>query len=100
MPLPGWPDVGNEKVSFKLPRKMNTERFGIKRGESVLISRGDPLKSRVTEGSVTEVDLDTKTLVVNVNGKFPDFDLKTARFRIDCFANRTTFERQLTALLM
>merc|ERR1711933_691343 len=99
MPLPGWPDVGNEKVIFKLPRVLNTERFGMKRGESVLISRGDPLKTRVTEGSVMEVDFNTQEFVVNVNGRFPNFDY-SSKFRIDCYANRTTFERQLTALLM
>jgi len=99
MPLPGWPDVGAEKVAFKLPRELDLEKFSIKRGESCLISRGDPLKSRIAEGSVTDVDFNTRLIVVNINGKFPDFDFKAARFRLDCYANRTTFERQLTALL-
>lgn len=99
MPLPGWPDVGQEKVAFKLPRNLDKEKFGIKRGESVLISRGEPLKTRIAEGSVTECDLDGRQIVCNINGRFPDFDFKKARFRIDCYANRTTFERQCTALL-
>lgn len=101
MPLPGWPEAGNEKVVFKLAsnKGFNAERFAMKRGESVLISCGDPLKTRVTEGSVMDVDIQGRSLTAVVNGKFPDFDTKIQRFRLDVYANRTTFERQLTALL-
>eukprot|EP00928_Gymnodinium_smaydae_P007176 TRINITY_DN12595_c0_g4_i1.p1 TRINITY_DN12595_c0_g4~~TRINITY_DN12595_c0_g4_i1.p1 ORF type:complete len:1288 (+),score=379.94 TRINITY_DN12595_c0_g4_i1:88-3951(+) len=99
MPLPGWPVEGNCVVNFWLPRYMNQERLAFKRGESVLISRGDPLRSKVTEGSVTDVDLIGRQLSVNVHGKFPDFDKSEAFFRLDTYANRTTFERQLSALL-
>mmetsp|Transcript_158679 Transcript_158679/g.304459 ORF Transcript_158679/g.304459 Transcript_158679/m.304459 type:complete len:1518 (-) Transcript_158679:143-4696(-) len=99
MPLPGWPDVGSQKVTFRLPYGLDKERVRFKRGESVLISRGEPLKSRIAEGSVVEIDFIDPRLIVQINGKMPDDPGSKNRYRVDVFANRTTYERQVTALL-
>ncbi|CAK0844624.1 unnamed protein product [Prorocentrum cordatum] len=97
--LPGWPEVGHTHVTFKLnPRSVDRSRFSLKTGESVLVSRGHPLQSRVGEGSVKFADFATQELVVMVHGKWADFE-PNAMFRLDSYANRTTFERQLTSLL-
>merc|ERR1712050_282811 len=66
------------------------------RAESVVISRGDPLRSKVTEGSVTDIDFIERSLTVNINGSMP---AEGGLYRLDLYANRTSYERQVTALM-
>lgn len=94
--LPGWPDRGTEFVGFALPWGTDLERLRIKRGDSVILSRTDPFKDRVGEGSVAE--LGPKKLVVHLAAAMPD-DAKSTRWRLDTYVNRTVYERQITALL-
>lgn len=94
--LPGWPDRGTEFVAFKTPWGVDLERIRIRKGDSVVLSRTDPLKDRIAEGTV--VDIDRKKTVVNLNGKMPG-DARQARWRLDAFANRTVYDRQVHALL-
>eukprot|EP00927_Polykrikos_kofoidii_P035357 TRINITY_DN29931_c0_g1_i1.p1 TRINITY_DN29931_c0_g1~~TRINITY_DN29931_c0_g1_i1.p1 ORF type:complete len:1315 (+),score=272.70 TRINITY_DN29931_c0_g1_i1:68-4012(+) len=94
--LPGWSDRGCEFVSFTMPRMVDFERLRLKRGESVVISRSDPMKDRIGEGSV--VDMDKWKLVVNVSCKMPE-DAKQVTWRVDSYANRIVYERQFGALL-
>ncbi|CAE7194983.1 Upf1, partial [Symbiodinium microadriaticum] len=98
-PLPGWPAAGQEEVHFSLGPHATEERSQFKAGEQVLISRGDPLKNRVCEGSVREVDFIGRVMIVSVNGKMPEDPWMVRRYRIDKYANRTTYERQVNALM-
>ncbi|CAE7772409.1 unnamed protein product [Symbiodinium sp. CCMP2592] len=98
-PLPGWPTAGQEEVHFSLGPHATEERSQFKAGEQVLISRGDPLKNRVCEGSVREVDFIGRVMIVSVNGKMPEDPWMVRRYRIDKYANRTTYERQVNALM-
>jgi len=99
MPLPGWPNNGQQSVAFKLPWDCNAETCRFKASESVLVSRGDPLVSRICEGSVKSLDFVDKRVTVTLNGQLPDDYWGRLRFRLDAYANRTTYERQVTALL-
>jgi len=96
MPLPGWPDEGSQKVHFVMPRGTHEERCRFKRAESVIISHGNPLRERVCEGSITNIDFMGRQMTVNVNGMFP---VDSSLFRVDLYANRTSYERQVTALM-
>lgn len=99
MPIPGWKNVGSQKVAFKLPRSIDRDRCRFKKGESVLISTGHPLKSAIGEGSVTEFDIEGRSMVISMNGHMPTTSRKKLRIRTDLYANRTSFERQVTALM-
>merc|ERR1719383_21827 len=67
--LPGWPDKGTEFVAFSTPPRCDLERLKFRKGDSVLISRGDPMKDKIAEGSI--VNLDHKKIVVNLMGSMP-----------------------------
>uniref|UniRef100_A0A7S1FIN7 AAA+ ATPase domain-containing protein n=1 Tax=Noctiluca scintillans TaxID=2966 RepID=A0A7S1FIN7_NOCSC len=99
MPIPGWKSAGSQKVGLKLPRSIDPDRCRFKKGESVLISTGHPLKSAIGEGSVTDFDIEGRSMVVNMNGHMPTGCRKKLRIRTDLYANRTSFERQVTALM-
>jgi len=71
----------------------------LKKSESILVSRGDPLKSRICEGSVQDIDFVDRRLSVTLNGQLPEDPWGKMRFRLDIYANRTTYQRQVTALL-
>ena len=95
-PLPGWPNRGSQVVKFKLPRGTTEERCRFSPPESVIISADDPRKTKLCEGSVMDVDFVTRSLVVGIDrSKLPE----RAAYRIDSYANRTTYERQVAALL-
>eukprot|EP00927_Polykrikos_kofoidii_P023547 TRINITY_DN21660_c1_g2_i1.p1 TRINITY_DN21660_c1_g2~~TRINITY_DN21660_c1_g2_i1.p1 ORF type:complete len:927 (+),score=153.31 TRINITY_DN21660_c1_g2_i1:316-2781(+) len=94
--LPGWVDGGTELLVFSLPQQVDTERLRFRRGDTVLVSRGDPLRDRVGEGTV--MDLDRGKLVVSFAGRLPN-NGKGVRWRLDAYANLAVYERQLAALL-
>eukprot|EP00928_Gymnodinium_smaydae_P028365 TRINITY_DN21647_c0_g1_i1.p1 TRINITY_DN21647_c0_g1~~TRINITY_DN21647_c0_g1_i1.p1 ORF type:complete len:1434 (-),score=328.59 TRINITY_DN21647_c0_g1_i1:95-4396(-) len=94
--LPGHTESGSEFVVFSMPRDADLDRLRFRVGESVLLSRGDPLHDKVGEGSV--VDMDEWKLVVHLFGKMPD-DAKSQRWRLDAYANRTVYQRQMRALV-
>merc|ERR1712194_493357 len=97
--LPGWKDEGTQTVAFAIPWGCTEEKLRFKKGESVILSRKDPLKHRICEGSVRNVDFIDRRLIVNMNGQLPRDDSYTNKYRIDVYANRTTYERQVIALL-
>ncbi|CAJ1380771.1 unnamed protein product [Effrenium voratum] len=97
--LPGWPNFGTEEVIFNLPHNLTEERCRFKSGEQVVISYNDPMKNRVCEGMVRDLDFRGHSLVVNVSGRMPEDPWQRKRFRIDQYANRTTYERQVAALM-
>ena len=43
-------------VRFLVPREVNTERLRFRKGDSVIISKGDPLCARQGEGTVLDLD--------------------------------------------
>eukprot|EP00933_Yihiella_yeosuensis_P026926 TRINITY_DN20892_c1_g1_i1.p1 TRINITY_DN20892_c1_g1~~TRINITY_DN20892_c1_g1_i1.p1 ORF type:complete len:867 (+),score=166.57 TRINITY_DN20892_c1_g1_i1:27-2603(+) len=95
--LPGWVDDGSETVAFHMPRHIDLDRMRFKSpGDAVLLSRGDPIKEPVAEGTVTSVS--RSKLVVNFSRKLP-VNSKNARWRLDCYANRANYERQFSALI-
>merc|ERR1719330_480083 len=97
--LPGWTNTGSQTVAFKLPWNCNEEKCRMKAGESVIISRGDPLKRRICEGSVRDVDFIDRRITINLEGMLPEDPSFKFRYRVDTYANRTTYERQGIALL-
>jgi len=99
MPLPGWPNTGSQVVAFKLPWKCTQETIRIKQSESMLISNGDPLKSCIVEGSVQNIDFVERRMVLCLNGCLPADPWGQKKYRLDVYANRTTYERQVVALL-
>ncbi|CAK8992409.1 Hypothetical protein SCF082_LOCUS3083 [Durusdinium trenchii] len=97
--LPGWPQLNTLEVHFRIPDRVKEENCRFKPGENVVISLNDPVKNRVTEGMVKEVDFVGHVLVVDIQGQMPEDPHRMMRYRIDNYANRVTFERQVTALL-
>jgi len=97
--LPGWPDAGETKVAFILPDDINTERCSFRRGESFCVSLGHPLRSRLGEGSVVDIDFKARRIYVSMNLKLPEDPKGARRYRLDIYGNRTTYERQVGALL-
>eukprot|EP00931_Biecheleriopsis_adriatica_P009036 TRINITY_DN11014_c0_g1_i1.p1 TRINITY_DN11014_c0_g1~~TRINITY_DN11014_c0_g1_i1.p1 ORF type:complete len:1316 (-),score=349.92 TRINITY_DN11014_c0_g1_i1:5-3898(-) len=97
--LPGWESFGAEEVTFRLPGYVTDENCRFKAGEQIIISRGDPLRRFVCEGSVKEIDFRARLLICSIGGKMPEDPWRTEKFRIDQYANRTTYERQVHALL-
>lgn len=94
--LPGWPDGGMEFVAFRMPWTADVDRLRFKKGEAVIVSRSDPLKDAIGEGVVDSVD--RKKLVVNLSATLPK-DARTSTWRVDAYANRVVYERQMQALV-
>jgi len=94
--LPGWADKGAEFAAFGLPNGLDPDHIRIRKGDSVVVSRGDPLQDRIAEGTV--IELDRRKIVVNLAGSMPN-DARQSLWRLDASANRTVYERQMTALL-
>eukprot|EP00929_Paragymnodinium_shiwhaense_P048372 TRINITY_DN24467_c0_g1_i2.p1 TRINITY_DN24467_c0_g1~~TRINITY_DN24467_c0_g1_i2.p1 ORF type:complete len:1552 (+),score=350.85 TRINITY_DN24467_c0_g1_i2:87-4742(+) len=93
--MPGWKDKGRENVVFLMPEDVNVERLRFGRGENVVVSRTDPLKDRIADGTV--VTIDSKKITILLSGEMPKEDGE-ARFRVDATINRTVYERQLVTL--
>ncbi|CAE8719992.1 unnamed protein product [Polarella glacialis] len=97
--LPGWPETATQIVFFLLPRGTTEGGCRFKSAESVIISWGDPLKARLCEGSVSSIDFRSRQLTVKINGTMPEDPYSRFKYRIDNYANRTSYERQVVALL-
>lgn len=94
--LPGWPDGSSEYVAFWMPKNVDLDRLRFKKGESVVISRTEPLTDAIGEGVVESIDW--RKLVINVHAKLPP-DAKSVTWRVDSYANQVVYERQVKALL-
>lgn len=94
--LPGWSDKGAEFVAFGAPAGLDPDHLRFRKGDSVILSRTDPLQDRIAEGTL--VELDRRKIVVNLSGTMPE-DARQSLWRLDAYANRTVYERQMTALL-
>jgi len=101
------------RLVFIIPSSMQIDRLRMRPGDSVLLSRTDPLKDYHAEGIVDSaptaaedglgVDWEErrKPLVVTVEGELdgkPE-QIQEGTWRLDKAANRTAYERQFQALL-
>lgn len=101
------------RLRFDIPWNLELERLRMRPGDSVLLSRSDPLKDFQAEGIVDSaptaaedgLELDAeerrKPLVITVEGELagkPE-QIQAGTWRLDKAANRTAYERQFQALL-
>lgn len=99
LPLPGWPDEGSETVEFKLPSWVHESRNRFAAPQNVIVSRawGDPVKGKLHEGVVRDVNYGLRLLSVTLRGHIRTELSK--KYRLDIYVNRTDYERQVGALL-
>lgn len=85
------------QITLKMPSKamVDVERLRFKRGDSVILSATHPLRDRVGEGQVA--DLNGSIIVVVVEGA--EAPQKGSTWRVDKGSNRLSYMRQLNSLV-
>lgn len=85
------------RVTLVAPTGVAKERLKFKKGDGLLLSRSHPLLDMLTDGTV--MDITPKGIVVGLAElkELPD-DFKTASWRVDKSANKTSYQRQMASL--
>ena len=84
------------QITLKMPKsKVDVERLRFKRGDSVILSATHPLRDRVGEGQVA--DLNGSIIVVVVEGA--EAPQTGTTWRVDKGSNRLSYIRQLNSLV-
>lgn len=107
--LPGKTETGTVRVSFALGPGPRATFLRMRNGDSVLLSRTNPLRDLVAEGTVAEAPVDedgavgapSSRVVLSLDGceHFSTPEASRGMWRLDKAVNRTAYERQFGALI-
>lgn len=86
------------QITLAMPRspKVDVDRLRFKRGDSVILSATHPLKDRVGEGQVQEIN--DAIIVISIEGAETPL-AKGGTWRVDKGSNRISYTRQLSSLV-
>jgi hypothetical protein len=89
------------KVTFALPRKTVASELRLKKGECVLVSSSNPLVDSVGEGTLLQLADDKAVVGLEAPAAWEVDDTRwqSGSWRLDAGPNRTSYSRQLAALV-